>query len=151
MYASIDWFFLIPLDASGILYFSSLAANLSLHTVSLAISHWPKWSPYLYLWRHTLHTLLKPFRCINLHSGSHSSAALILRMRESPTKSSYAQTNRLYQSKNPRGQNEDSGRVNLTLRNLSKPQSSKIISASARQSRKPSPSSDCNALQEPTL
>ena len=65
--------------------------------------------------------------------------------------SSHAPTNRFYKLKNPRRHDEDSGGVNLTLRNLSKPQSSKTLSASARQSRKPSPSSDHDRLQEPTL
>ncbi len=65
--------------------------------------------------------------------------------------SSHARTNRVYKSKNPRGHNEDSGGVNLTLRYPSNPQSSNTISAAARQSREPSPSSDRNELQEPTL
>ncbi len=63
----------------------------------------------------------------------------------------HAQTNRFYKSKNPRGHGEDSSGVNLTLRYPLNPQSSNTISASARQSRKPSPSSDRDELQEPTL
>ena len=65
--------------------------------------------------------------------------------------SSHARTNLYYKSKNPRGQDEDSGGVDLTICNPSRPQSSKRISAPVRQSRKPSLSSDRNELQEPTL
>ena len=65
--------------------------------------------------------------------------------------SSHARTNRFYKSKNPRGHDEDSGGVNLTLRYPSNPQSSNTISAPARQSREPSLSSDRDELQEPTL
>ncbi len=65
--------------------------------------------------------------------------------------SSHARTNRFYKSKNPRGRDEDSSGVNLTLRNPSKPQSSKTLSAPAKQSRKPLPSSDRDELHEFTL
>ncbi len=64
---------------------------------------------------------------------------------------SHAQTSRSHKSKNLRGHDEDSGGVNLTPRNPSKPQSLKTLSAPARQSRKPPSSSDRDELQEPTL
>ncbi len=56
-----------------------------------------------------------------------------------------------YKLKNPSGYNEDLSRVNLTLRNSSNPQSSKTISAPARQSCESSASSDRDKPQEPTL
>ncbi len=65
--------------------------------------------------------------------------------------SSHAQTSCSHKSKNLRGHDEDSGGVTLTSRNPSKPQSSKTLSAPARQSRKPPSSSDRDELQEPTL
>ncbi len=52
---------------------------------------------------------------------------------------------------NPRGHDEDPGRVNLTPRNPSKTQSSKTISTPARQNRKPPPSSDRDEHQKTTL
>ena len=93
----------------------------------------------------------QPLRPIYSHNGSYSFAAPILRTRECPTISSHARANRFYKSKNPRGHDEDSGGVNLTLRYPSNPQSSNTISAPARQSREPSLSSDRDELQEPTL
>ena len=65
--------------------------------------------------------------------------------------SSHLQTSCSHKSKNPRGHDEDSGGVILTSRNPSKPQSSKTLSAPARQSLKPPSSSDRDGLQEPTL
>ncbi len=64
---------------------------------------------------------------------------------------SHAQISRSHKSKNPIGHDEDSGGVTITPRNPSKPQSSKTVSALARQSRKPPSSSDCDKLHEPTL
>ncbi len=65
--------------------------------------------------------------------------------------SSHAQTSRSHKSKNPRGHDEDSGKVTFTPRNLSKPQSSKTLSAPTRQSRKPPSLFDRNDLQEPIV
>ncbi len=65
--------------------------------------------------------------------------------------SSHAQTSRSHKSKNSRGYDEDSGGVTLIPCNPSKPQSSKTLSAPARQNREPPSSSDCNKLQELTL
>ncbi len=65
--------------------------------------------------------------------------------------SSHARSSYSHKSKNPRGHDGDSGGVNLTPCNLLKPQSSRTLSVLARQSRKPSLSSDCNELQKPTL
>ncbi len=65
--------------------------------------------------------------------------------------SSHARTSRSNKSKNPRGHDKDSGRVNLTPRNPSKPPSLKTVSVPARQSREQPSSSDHNELQESTL
>ncbi len=65
--------------------------------------------------------------------------------------SSHTQTSRSHKSKNPRGHDEDSGGVTLIPCYPSKPQSLKTLSAPARQSGKPSSSSDCDELQEATL
>ncbi len=72
LYASIDRFSLIPSGPPGILDFFSLAAILSFTyseprylTVIYVIT-------YSYLWLHTLHTLLKPFRPIYSHSGPYN-------------------------------------------------------------------------------
>ncbi len=59
--------------------------------------------------------------------------------------------NYFHKSKNPKGHDEDSSGVNFTPRNPSKPQSLKTLSAPARQSREPLPSSDRGELQAPTL
>ncbi len=64
---------------------------------------------------------------------------------------SHAQTSRSHKSKNPKGPNEDSGGVNLTLCNPSKPQYLKTLFAPARQSREPTSSNDHDEIQEPTL
>ncbi len=64
---------------------------------------------------------------------------------------SHARTSHSHKSKNPKGHDEDSGRVNLSLHNLSKLQSSKTLFAPAKESRKPPPSIDCDKLQELTL
>ncbi len=122
-----------------------------LPTVGLAISQWYTWLPYLYLWLHTLHTLLKLFRSIYTHSGSYSFAAPIFRTRMCPTMYSHAQTSRFHKLKNPRKHDKDSGGVTLTPHNPLKPQSSKTLSITARQSRKPPSSGDCDELEEPTL
>ncbi len=64
---------------------------------------------------------------------------------------SHTQTSRSHKSKNPRGHDKDSGGVNLTPRNPSKPLSLKTIFVPARQKREPPSSSDRDELQEPTL
>ncbi len=65
--------------------------------------------------------------------------------------SSQAQTSRFHKLKNPKGHDEDSGRVTLIPRNPSKPQSLKKLFAPAKQSREPLSSSDRDELQKPTL
>ena len=109
------------------------------------------WFLHSYSWLYTLHTPVKPFRPIHPYSGSYGVAAPILQTRECRTMSSHAWTNRFYKSKNPRRHDEYSGGVNLTLYNPSNPHSLKTISASSRQSREPSLSSDRDELQEFSL
>ena len=65
--------------------------------------------------------------------------------------SSHARISCSHKSKNLRGNDEDSGGVNLTLNNPSKPQSLKTLSAPARQSRERLSSSNRNKLQELTI
>ena len=65
--------------------------------------------------------------------------------------SSHAQSSRSHKSKNPRGHDEDPSGVTLAPCNPSKLQSSKALSATARQNRKPPSSSDHDELQELTL
>ncbi len=119
--------------------------------MSLAILEWNTWLLYSYSWLYTLHTPLKPLRPIYPHSDSYSFAASILRTKKCPTMSSHAWSGHSYKSKKLRGHDEDSGGVNLTPHNPSKPQSSKTLSAPARQSRKPPSSIDCDKFQELTL
>ncbi len=92
-----------------------------------------------------LHIILKPFRIIHPHSDSYSFAALVQKTRDRPTKFSHTRISCSHMLKNPRGHDEDSGGVNLTPRNLLKPQSSKAISAPALSS------SDCKKFQEPII
>ena len=65
--------------------------------------------------------------------------------------SSHAQKNCFHKLKNPKRQDEDSGGVNLTPCNPSKPQSSRTLFAPARRNRKQPSSSDRDQDQELTL
>ena len=56
--------------------------------------------------------------------------------------SSHAQIKRSHKLQNPRENDEDSGGLTFTPCNPSKPESSKTLSAPARQSREPPSSSD---------
>ncbi len=65
--------------------------------------------------------------------------------------SSHARTSSSHKSKNSKGHDEDSSGANLTPCNPSKPQSSKTLSAPAKQSHEAPSSGDRNELQEPAL
>ncbi len=119
--------------------------------MSLAISQWHTWLPYLYSWLHMLYTLFKTFRPIYLHGRSYSFVALILWTRECPTMSSNSQTSRSHKSKNPRGHDKNSCWVTLTPWIASKRQFLKTLSAPSRQKRKPPSLSNCDNLQRLTL
>lgn len=118
--------------------------------MSLAISKWHTSLLYFYLWLHMIHTLLKPFRSIHFYSSSYSFALQSFWSKGCLIISSHTQICHTLRSKNKRDNDKYSNGVTFTNCNPSNTQFFKTISASTRQSRKISASSDCNELQKPS-